>query len=143
MVDRGCTLTQGYWKTHSSYGPAPLRRQLGAAAERCGHAGFFGTGKTWYEVFWTPPQGGNAYLILAHQYEAALLNQLNGASVTPAVEVAMDSAEGLLTDNDIDPAPKGGTRKTMLSLASILAAYNEGYIGPGHCSEDGSSSNSE
>ena len=139
----GCTLTQGYWKTHSQEGPAPYDdawQNLGPDEE---DTAFFETGKSWYEVFWTPPQRGNAYLILAHQYEAAILNQLNGASVTPAVEAAMDSAKDVLTNNDIDPAPKGGTRKTMLSLASILAAYNEGYIGPGHCSEDGSSSSSE
>ena len=70
----GCTLTQGYWKTHSVLGPAkkadPTWALVGGP-----NATFFLSGQTWYQVFWTAPKG-NAYYILAHQYEAAKLNIL-------------------------------------------------------------------
>ena len=49
---------------------------------------FFTSGQTWFDVFWTAPQG-NAYYNLAHQYMAAVLNQLAGASSTPEVDAAL------------------------------------------------------
>lgn len=78
----GCTLTQGYWKTHSREGPAPYDeawKNLGPLEE---DTPFFSSGLTWYRVFWTPPKGGNAWIQLAHQYMAAKLNILDGASTT-------------------------------------------------------------
>lgn len=141
----GCSLTQGYWKTHSELGPAPyddtwalLPGGLGAKTP------FFNSGKTWYEAFWTPPAGGNAYWSLAHQYQAAVLNGLNGASVPAPVALAMTEAEVFLKDfakYGSDPKKvKKADREAMVKLAGILAAYNEGTTGPGHCSEDSTSS---
>jgi hypothetical protein len=111
----GCTLTQGYWKTHNATFKA-LKGGKGPPADDnwlnvtpfAEQSGFFtvanaGLGLTgpntpsptasgtpttafdWYLVFWTPP-GGNAFYNLAHQYMAAKLNVLNG--VTPAANVA-------------------------------------------------------
>jgi hypothetical protein len=40
-----------------------------------------------------PPSGGNAYLQLAHQYMAAKLNILKGASAPPIVLSAINWAE--------------------------------------------------
>lgn len=139
----GCTLTQGYWKTHSEKGPAPyddawalLSGGLGADTP------FFNSKKTWYEAFWTPPSGGNAYWALAHQYEAAVLNGLNGASTPEKVAAALKSAAVYLGNFPANNNPKGNTRKAMLELAGILGSYNEGTTGPGHCSEDRTSSSS-
>lgn len=103
----GCTLTQGYWKTHSGYGPAPYDENwlnlfnyycsIHDEDEYCLNdpndpgidpsilgpdVQFFGLMEeienpvTFYEILWTPPKGGNAYYILAHQYIAAKLNDL-------------------------------------------------------------------
>ncbi|MDX1450621.1 MAG: hypothetical protein R3246_16350, partial [Acidimicrobiia bacterium] len=131
-----CTLTQGYWKTHSDLGPAPYDDNWanlpnGAATE------FFDTGHSWYEVFWTPPKGGNPFYILAHQYQAAYLNMLNGSSVPGDVAIALSEAATLLDANDSPPKinKKSSDGEDALALAGILAAYNEGLIGPGHCSE--------
>ena len=88
----GCTLTQGYWKTHSDRGPAPYDdawKNLSVLEE---DTLFFNSTKTWYQVFWTPP-AGNAFYNLAHQYMAAKLNILNGAATTPAVLTAITGAE--------------------------------------------------
>jgi hypothetical protein len=134
----GCTLTLGYWKTHSEFGPAPYDdtwAQLPSGASTT----FFLSSQTWYQVFWTAP-AGNAYYNLAHQYMAAKLNMLNGASVPPEVQTAFDQATVLLgTYTPAQIAALKATnsiRKQFIALAGTLASYNEGSIGPGHCNED-------
>lgn len=129
-VQDGCTYTQGYWKTHSKYGPAPYDATWALIGE---DTLFFSSGKSWYQAFWTPPTGGNAYYILAHQYMAARLNVLAGAGVPANVQSAIDQATAWFTGRS-PAAPKGAARTTAINLAGILAAYNEGTIGPGHCS---------
>ena len=131
----GCTLTQGYWKTHSDRGPAPYDdawKNLGPLEE---DTLFFKTGKTWYQVFWTPP-AGNAFYNLAHQYMAAKLNILNGASAPASVTAAITAAENLFNAQGAgDTTLSASERRTALSLAATLDKYNNGLIGPGHCSE--------
>ena len=48
---------------------------------------FFSSGETWFKVS-GPTRKGNAYFLLAHQYMAAVLNQLVGAASTPEVDSA-------------------------------------------------------
>jgi len=136
----GCTLTQGYWKTHSKYGPAskadPTWNLLpgGAGPDTT----FFLSGASWFNVFWTAP-AGNAYYNLAHQYMAARLNILGGATAPAAVTNAIASATALF--GTYTPAQIGALsssnalRKQFVALAGTLGSYNEGTIGPGHCSE--------
>lgn len=134
----GCSLTQGYWKTHSEYGPAPYDDNWANLADGADTA-FFLSGQSWYEVLWTAPRG-NAYYNLAHQYIAAYLNGLNGAN-TSAIAGDLAAAQALL--EAYTPAAigalkgKGSTalRNQFLSLAGTLDAYNNGLIGPGHCDE--------
>jgi hypothetical protein len=132
----GCTLTQGYWSTHSNSGPAPYDdnwANLGILEEL---TIFYMSDQTWYQVFNTPIKG-NSYYQLAHQYMAAELNILNGASTTPAIDTAITSAENLF--NTYTPTQigkmKGNNpiRAEFISLAETLGSYNEGTIGPGHC----------
>jgi hypothetical protein len=80
-------------------------------------------------VFWTPP-AGNAYYNLAHQYMAAKLNILNGASTTPAATAAIAGAEALFNAQGI-----GDTTLNKAERTAALDKYNNGLIGPGHCSE--------
>lgn len=133
----GCTLTPGYWKTHSGYGPAPYDDTWSMIGE---DTPFFLSGQSYYDVLWTPPKG-NAYYILAHAYIAAELNQLNGASIPGDVLGAFNEATGLFstyTPTEV-AALKGKAGKELraqfISLAETLDAYNNGYLGPGHCSE--------
>ena len=142
----GCTLTPGYWKTHSQKGPAPYD-DTWALLDATLQEGkiFFLSGQSYYQVLWTPPQGGNAYYILAHAYIAAELNFLNKADKTSEVQAAFDAATGLFNANtpaDVAAAKgKAGNalRAQFIQLAGILDAYNNGLTGPGHCSEDYSS----
>ena len=118
--ENGCTLTQGYWKTHSTYGPASkpdatwnlLPGGLGPDTV------FFLSGDTWYEVFWTAP-AGNAYYNLAHQYMAARLNVLDGASAS------LKSADGAIATattlfETYTPAQIGRWTARTLSESSSL-----------------------
>jgi hypothetical protein len=134
----GCTLTQGYWKTHndSFKGGAPTDPTwllLGPDAE---NTTFYLSGQTWFEVFWTSPKGGNAYYILAHQYEAAVLNQLSGAASTTDVDAAIAWAEDFFTSHTPSDKLSKTESKDAKYYAGILDQYNTGLIGPGHCSED-------
>ena len=143
---QGCTLTQGYWKTHNASFKA-LRNGKGPAADptwnllpggQAENTIFFLSGQTWFEVFNTVP-GGNAYYTLAHQYMAAVLNGLAGADQS-AVTTALGEAKTLF--ETYTPAQvaalKGNnaTKAQFISLAGTLGSYNEGLIGPGHCTEN-------
>ena len=160
----GCTLTQGYWKTHSLFGPAPsddawalldALQGTGTPVTWAGDGTYLGaselffspnTSATWYDVFWIAP-AGNVYYQLAHQYQAAVLNILNDASAPTSVTDAIAHAEALF--EQYLPAEIGAlkgnkpVRKDFITTAGILASYNEGKIGPGHCDEDRLSSKTE
>jgi hypothetical protein len=127
----GCTLTPGYWKTHSKYGPAPYDDTWALIGE---DTMFFQSGQTWYQVLWTSPVGGNAYYILAHAYIAAELNGLNGADTT-AVDAALAGAENFFGTYTPSSKLSKTVRAQAISYANLLDQYNNGYIGPGHCSE--------
>jgi hypothetical protein len=137
--DEGCTLTQGYWKTHSELGPAPYDGTW-ALLPNGASTTFYLSGATYHEVLWTPPKG-NVYFVLAHQYIAATLNGLDGASAPSSVADALADAQALFAT--YTPAevlalkgPAGNAvRAEFTSLASTLDDYNNGIIGPGHCSE--------
>jgi hypothetical protein len=133
-----CTLTPGYWKTHSEYGPAPYDATWAELPDGA-DTPFFDTGKSWHQALWTPPRGGNAYYILSHAYIAAYLNGLNGADTT-VISDEMAQAESLLDQYDGDPEPmrkiRGRTRRQFIRLALVLDRYNRGRIGPGHCRPD-------
>ena len=117
----GCTYTQGYWKNHPYDWPT---EDLSIY-----------TGYEAMMILWTPPKGGNAYFILAHQYIAAELNAVNGASVPDEVLDAWLEAQDILLEyKDEESIPKKSSdRDLAIDLASMLDDYNNGIIGPGHC----------
>lgn len=137
----GCTLTQGYWKTHSSYGPAPEDLGWLAGSENMADWNYRGSGYTFYQVLNTPPKGGNAWFILAAQHIAAQLTWDSGrVSFLPGgVYDAWFAAEQLLAAHPPTEIGKlkgnDPLRQQFLSLASTLAYLNEGNV-PGypHCS---------
>ena len=130
VKDPGCTLTQGYWKTHSSEGPAKKIDPTWVGYE---DAVFALSDLTWYELLWTPVKG-DAWMILAHQYIAAKLNVLGGASPVD-ISDSLTKAKEMLNGTEPDSVSKKD-KKDWTSLAGTLGDYNEGLIGPGHCSEN-------
>jgi hypothetical protein len=156
LVPPGCALTQGYWKTHSEYGPAAhpddtwdliTAAMTGAPGGDLGpDTEFFDSGLTWIQVFQTNPKGGNAWYILAHQYMAAVLNQLNGAGDVPLLAANLADAYTLLDYYDTQRnIPKNisnvltsaNDRGEAITIAGFLASYNEGQLGVPHCGESG------
>jgi len=139
----GCTLTQGYWKTHSVHGPARFPNDTWYLLPQVNNQSlgpetpFFLSGQTWYQVFLTNP-AGNPYYVLAHQYMAAVLNKLAGADST-AADACLAFAVTFF--NKYTPAQANALRSTnadrkqALNCAVTLDKYNNGIIGPGHCSE--------
>lgn len=134
-----CTLTPGYWKTHSAYGPAPYDDTWAQVGE---DTPFFLSGQSWYQALWTAPSG-NAYYILAHAWIATYLNILNGSPLTADVQDAFEAAQAILetyTPAEI-AALKGKSgnelRAQIIGYAWILDEYNNGLAvgGPPHCSE--------
>jgi hypothetical protein len=120
----GCTLTQGFWKTHGNAWPV---------------SGLTLGGMTYTHVelmnpLWTPARGDKS-MILAHQLIAAMLNEAAGASPADALADAkawMDAnARGALPY----ATRRGAAAGEASTLADALAAYNEGATGPGHCDD--------
>lgn len=136
----GCTLTQGYWKTHNDLfkGGAPSDPDWSGVGGP--NASFFNSGQTWFQVFWTSPKG-NPYYILAVQYMAAVLNGVDNSPNAPAdVQQAMSDALALFTA--YTPAQVNGLSKKspiraqFIILAGVLGEYNEGNAGVPHCAEN-------
>lgn len=130
--DGGCTYTQGYWKNHSSgkkFDAGWNDADIGGP-----NATFYYSGKTWINLFNTAPKG-NAYIILAHQFMAAKLNIENGASPAPA-EYALAATFFNTPANTLSFAYSKATQDQLKAWGLVLAGFNEGLTGPGHCSDE-------
>jgi hypothetical protein len=125
----GCTFTQGYWKTHATGNKADATWALVGGPD----AAFFSSGMSWLTLFNTAPKNGNAYIILAHQYMAAKLNMLAGASSTAQVDAAMTWATSFFSTYTPTSTLSTSVRDEAIANAGTLDAYNNGVIGPGHC----------
>jgi hypothetical protein len=122
----GCTLTIGYWKNHNAFQRRPSQHIPWPISENTQLCGM-----SWLDILNTTPAGGDAWYILAHQWIAARLNQAGGASSTPDVTAAMQTAATLLGQCSI-PASE---QSEATGLANTLDEYNNGIIGPGHCQD--------
>jgi len=133
-ASNGCTLTQGYWGTHSSYGPAKYDATWALVGANGANTGFYLSGRSYYQQLQTP-SGGNAYNILASQFIAARLNVLKGAAAPAGVNMAaIDTFFSTYTPVQIG-ALKGGSalRAQALAWASALDGYNNGRLNVAHC----------
>ena len=108
------TCTLGFWKNHPEEWVNLNPNAIPA----------WGGGKTYLEIFGISPQNGNATIILAHAYIAAVLN-------TGAPPVVLASALALLTAHPVGSqdlvAGKNANpdRATALGVAAALQAFNE------------------
>jgi hypothetical protein len=132
--DGGCTYTQGYYKTH---GPIPTGNNSylwPASVQTLGLTigNVVYTADQLLAIFNTPAQG-NGLLSLTHQLIAAKLNVLGGADDS-AVSATIASADALIGSLVVPPVGSGSLANSATSpLTSVLANFNEGVIGPGHC----------
>ncbi len=130
----GCTLTIGYWKTHAGFtGKNPdrvtqyLPISLGSysvddAAEAVLILSFQG-------------QASNGINKLMAQLLAAKLNIANGADGSAVASTIADADAFLMTHNSSSwGSLTKAQQKQVLQWMTILDNYNNGLIGPGHCS---------
>ena len=129
VEEKGCTLTQGYWKNHNEFETKPNRKVDWPAPYDEGD--LLCTMKS-LDILHMSSAGGDAWLILARQFIAARLNIANGASSTPEVDAAIAEATELLAAN-CDEMPTTEIRSRAIELAGLLDGYNNGAVGPGHC----------
>lgn len=138
----GCTLTQGYWKNHSSCksgnGKGPKRDDTwdlipGGGKE---NTSFFLSDQDYCEVFETKPGKGGKYYILAHQYIAAQLNLLANADPNDIVDSFKEATDFLEVYTPQQVKGNKSLEAKAVELGGILDDFNNGRIGPGHCDED-------
>jgi hypothetical protein len=120
-----CPLTQGFWKNHPSDWPVSSLLIGGVTFTEDQLLG----------VLETPPSGGNAALILAHQLIAALLNIANGSN-PDAISNTINDAQSLLgalcgaSLASCTVAASSTVGQSMINDAAILDNYNEGKLTP-------------
>jgi hypothetical protein len=131
----GCTYTQGYWKTH---GPIPAGNNAYLWPDSVKVNGLM-LGTIQYmpaqllDIFNTQA-AGNGLIALAHQLIAAKLNIANGADPS-AIAAAVTQADSLIGSLGIPPTDTGYLAPSVTSaLTNTLTQYNEGALGPAHCS---------
>ena len=133
----GCTYTWGYWKTHSRYGPAAHPDDTWNKLSNGPNTLFFGTGHTYMWILNQSDAGGNAYMILAHQYIAAKLTSLmtTNPSLPGDILAYMTEAEGIFTSHtSMSIAKDDPARARAILIAGILDNFNKGcYSGWPHC----------
>jgi hypothetical protein len=147
----GCTLTIGYWKTHAD--PSSPRNNpdetLKVLAEQPNGTIWLGTPNGAKSVAVTSTnvvsilsfEGSNGIRKLQAQLLAAKLNIANGANGS-SVQSTIAAADLFLAQNganswnDLSKAKK----QKVLGWMSTLDDFNNGLIGPGHCSEESTTS---
>ncbi len=129
-VDHGCTYTQGYWKTH---GPIPFGNNSNQWDVNNLYLGTVNyTDFQLLQIFQTSV-GGNGLISLSHQLIAVKLNIANGADPT-AINGAVAAADGIIGGLVVPPIGVDSLAPSVTSaLTGTLDAYNNGFIGPGHC----------
>jgi hypothetical protein len=125
-----CTVTQGYWKNHDwPLHPIWPPSTLATWPDIVGWK-FFDSDMEWPDVLNVEPKG-DPYLILAHQYIAAILNQQNGAYVPEEVRQVLVDAYVYFSSS---PAERGTvSRDLLLRWKDVLDAYNNGRAGVPDC----------
>jgi hypothetical protein len=126
----GCTYTQGYWKTH---GPSPTGNNSNEWPVEGLTIGSVAYSATELQSIFEKPAQGNGLVALVHQLIAAKLNVANGANDADVADAIAD-ADALIGSLVVPPVGSGTLASSVTSgLTSILASFNEGEIGPGHC----------
>lgn len=128
----GCTLTIGYWKNHSSQITPLLPISLGTPG---GAKTVTVTTSAQAVTILGIPVASNGIDKLYAQELAAKLSIANGAD-SSAVASTLSAADAFLaTHSDADWGSLTKAQQAQVNAwATTLANYNNGLIGPGHCS---------
>jgi len=144
-VQKGCTLTIGYWKTHAGFGPQDdmvtqyLTIWLGTAGGGKSLAVTSAAIAVDVLKMKTYGKNNNGITKLYAQLLGAKLNIANGADYTD-VEDIINAADAFLADHDYtDWKPLVRAESEYVDMVKywhgMLDDYNNGDIGPGHCND--------
>lgn len=128
----GCTLTQGYWKTH---GPSTCVKGNNINTWPVSSLSLGNVSYTDVELcsIFQKSVGSNGLIALAHQLIAAKLNVANGADDTD-VAASITAADTMIGNLVVPPVGSGSLSANATSaLVTALDSYNSGLSGPGHC----------
>jgi hypothetical protein len=167
---QGCTLTQGYWKTHNPFFGADKKGgRKGPPVHDWSAATAWATWHTWRFFGGTPnpvppgvtavpvppvatgnqpswysnfvtPPQGNPYYNASHQFMAAMLNVANGAGGGP-INTDLAAAYTFFLTANPSTAWTDEQRAQLIAWNNLFGSYNEGKLAALHCSEDATSSN--
>ncbi|MCI0444370.1 hypothetical protein L0152_14325 [bacterium] len=120
--DPGCTFSQGYWKRHQEVWPVDNL-----------FLGNVNYTKVQLLLIFDEPVRGNGLISLSHQLIATKLNVAYGADDSVIADTVI-IADALIGDLVVPPIGIGFLPTDAVSpLVELLTVYNEGTIGPGHC----------
>ena len=120
--ETGCTLTQGYWRTHPEAWPVDMLMLGGVPYTKDQLIGVLST-----------PSRGDATYILAYQLIAATLNVMSGADSSGIATTIANADAWLASVGGLGKWPTGAERQTGIAYASQLDAFNNGLSGVPHC----------
>jgi hypothetical protein len=125
-----CPLTQGFWKNHPAAWGNAITNGLIIGGQSYTQAELI-------TILQTPPAGGDAALILAHQLIAAQLNFDTGSVFTPDPSgLTRTDANSLLSTNCATGLPLCFVRSSssvgqqMVNDAATLDEFNSGKLTP-------------
>ncbi len=121
-----CARTQGYWSSKPNVVWPSGYARTGVP--------FFSSGMNWQQVLDSPPRG-SGYLILAHQYIAAVLNVASGTVQPSGIKTTLAQAKAWFAGGVTPASCPSGECATQKSWAAVLDSYNNGTYpgGPKHC----------
>jgi hypothetical protein len=124
-----CPLTQGFWKNHPDAWDDVTPLTIGGQSY---------TETQLIAILNTPPSGGNASLILAHQLIAAELNVATGSvfpgnpigSTIAVADALLTAACGATSLPQCFVAASSPVGQQMVNAAATLDAFNSGTLTP-------------
>lgn len=137
---KGCSLTIGYWKTHAGFGPQAdmvtrlLPQWLGTPST--GKSVQVTTAAQAVTLLEKSADASNGINKLYAQLLGAKLNIKNGADGSAVAKAIADADKLLALYNANDWKSLSKSQQSDVNkLATTFDNYNNGLIGPGHCSQ--------
>jgi len=128
----GCTLTQGFWKTHGPSAKGNNSNEWDLTTITLGTVNYT---QAQAQAIFNTPVAGNGLISLAHQLIAAKLNIANGANGS-TIAATIAAADALIGSLVVPPVGDGFLDPSVTSaLTTALDNFNSGVTGPGHCDE--------
>ncbi|HUQ20745.1 MAG TPA: hypothetical protein VM099_14105 [Gemmatimonadaceae bacterium] len=135
LESRGCTYTQGYYKTHESYTAGVLSSHMGSTfVDASGHLliGSYALSSTQVDAILDTPvgKGYNADGVVFSKDQLGMIHQLITAELNVTQGANSSSiASTIIAANNYT----GATKSTLSGWTNTLDSFNNGKLGSSHC----------